>query len=164
MLSNLQSQLRAMAQPDILEEVMAEIPVVRRDVGYVPLVTPTSQIVGSQAVFNIVTGQRYSFFSDEFKMLLRGEFGRTPIPPNPSLVARVMEGENEKPKTYRPAAYLLPALEDAPRPDFVHTQKDMLLHLLLGTSADQFLRQRDREREISADLDTEMELPREIRL
>ena len=142
-LSNLQNQLRGMQQPDILPEVMAEIPVVRRDVGYVPLVTPTSQIVGSQAVFNVVTGQRYSFISEEFKMLLKGEFGRTPIPPNPELVALVL-GEDQAPKIYRPAAYLMPVLEDADRPDFVKNQKDLLLHLLLGPSADQFLRNKNK--------------------
>lgn len=146
MLSNLQNQLRSMGHPEILEEVMAEIPVVRRDVGYVPLVTPTSQIVGSQAVFNIVTGQRYSFLSDEFKMLLRGEFGRTPIPPNPALAARVQEEDGIPVKTYRPAAYLLPVLEDATMPAFAHSRKDQLLHLLLGLPAEQYLRQREAER------------------
>lgn len=138
MLSNLQNQLKDMNQPDILPQVMAEIPVVRRDVGYVPLVTPTSQIVGSQAVFNIVTGQRYSFVSEEFKMLLRGEFGRTPIPMNQALVEQVL-GANAEIKKYRPASYLLPVLEDAETPDFVHNEQDMLLHLLLGISADEYL-------------------------
>lgn len=143
MLSNLQNQLLEMGQPDILPEVMAEIPVVRRDVGYVPLVTPTSQIVGSQAVFNIITGQRYSFISEEFKMLLRGEFGRTPIPPNPALVDMVLE-DDQSLKKYRPASYLLPVLEDSERPDFVKDEKDYLLHLMLGSSADQFLQKRNR--------------------
>ncbi|MEE4195702.1 MAG: hypothetical protein V2J07_10940, partial [Anaerolineae bacterium] len=122
MLSNLQNQLKGMNQPDILPEVMAEIPVVRRDVGYVPLVTPTSQIVGSQAVFNIVTGKRYSFVSEEFKMLLSGEFGRTPIPPNQALVKQVIGSDNGI-KKYRPASYLLPVLEDAKTPDFVDNQQ-----------------------------------------
>lgn len=138
MLSNLQNQLKEMGQPDILPEVMAEIPVVRRDVGYVPLVTPTSQIVGSQAVFNIVTGQRYSFVSEEFQMLLRGEFGRTPIPPNRALVEQVIGSDNGV-KKYRAASYLLPVLEDAEWPDFVQTDQEMLLHLLLGVNADAYL-------------------------
>ncbi|MBN2047363.1 MAG: hypothetical protein JW750_05940 [Anaerolineaceae bacterium] len=142
MLSNLQNQLIGMGQPDILPEVMAEIPVVRRDVGYVPLVTPTSQIVGSQAVFNIVTGQRYSFMSEEFRMLLRGEFGRTPIPPNQELLAQVLSGGDER-KVYRPASYLMPILEDQVDLPFVRGERDLLLHHLLGASADQFLKQRD---------------------
>jgi pyruvate/oxaloacetate carboxyltransferase len=140
MLSNLQNQLREMQQPDILPQVMAEIPVVRRDVGYVPLVTPTSQIVGSQAVFNIVSGQRYSFVSEEFKMLLCGEFGRTPIPPNRALVETVLDDSHVL-KKYRPAAYLMPVLEDVETPPFVHNQQELLLHLLLGASADKFLQQ-----------------------
>ncbi len=143
MLSNLRNQLLEMGKPDILPEVMAEIPVVRRDVGYVPLVTPTSQIVGSQAVFNIITGQRYSFISEEFKMLLRGEFGKTPIPPNPALVDMVFE-DGQSMKKYRPASYLLPVLEDSDRPDFVKNEKDFLLHLMLGPSAGQFLQKRNR--------------------
>ena len=138
MLSNLQNQLKGMNQPDILPEVMAEIPVVRRDVGYVPLVTPTSQIVGSQAVFNIVTGKRYSFISEEFKMILRGEFGRTPIPPNQALVEQVI-GSADEVKKYRAASYLLPVLEDAETPEFVDNEQNMLLHLLLGVNADSFL-------------------------
>ena len=143
MLSNLQNQLSEMGQSDILPEVMAEIPVVRRDVGYVPLVTPTSQIVGSQAVFNIISGQRYSFISEEFKMLLRGEFGKTPIPPNPTLVEMVLEDDQSLVK-YRPASYLLPVLEDTGRPDFVKDEKDYLLHLMLGLPADQFLQKRSK--------------------
>ena len=76
-------------------------------------------------------------------MLLRGEFGRTPIPPNPALVDMVLE-DDQSLKKYRPASYLLPVLEDTERPDFVKDEKDYLLHLMLGPSADQFLQKRNR--------------------
>ena len=138
MLTNLQNQLKQMGQLDMLDKVMQEVPRVREDVGFVPLVTPTSQIVGSQAAFNVMYGSRYSFVSNEFRMLLRGEFGRTPIPPKPEIVRQIL-GSQDKPKPYRPASYLKPVMEDDYRLPFVHNKKDLLLHLMLGKSADDFL-------------------------
>jgi pyruvate/oxaloacetate carboxyltransferase len=120
---------------------MQEVPRVREKVGYPPLVTPTSQIIGSQATYNVMTGQPYSFVSEEFKMLLRGEFGKTPVPPDPELVNQVLE-PNKTPRKYRPAAYLLPILEDDAPPPFVQTQKERLLHHMLGQPADAFLKRR----------------------
>jgi pyruvate/oxaloacetate carboxyltransferase len=143
MLTNLQNQLKQMGQLDKMEAIMQEIPSVRKDVGYVPLVTPTSQIVGSQATFNVLSGQRYSFVSNEFKMILRGEFGRTPAPCNPDLVQQVLVG-GEEPMKYRVASYLHPILEDKLDLAYVHNQKDLLLHHLLGQSADDFLQKRDK--------------------
>jgi len=141
MLSNLQSQLKQMGQDGMLDQVMKEIPQVRKDAGYVPLVTPTSQIVGSQAAFNLIMGERYAFASNEFRMLLRGEFGRTPAEPNPVVVRQVL-GETEEPLKYRPASYLMPLLEDSYDLPHVKTHKDLLLHLLLGQAADAFLQSR----------------------
>jgi pyruvate/oxaloacetate carboxyltransferase len=138
MLTNLISQLKAMGQEGILDQVMEEVPRVRADLGYVTLVTPTSQIIGSQAAFNVITGQRYSILSDETKMLLRGEFGRAPAPFNPELVERALE-DGSKQIVYRPASYLEPALEKEYNLPFVHSQKDLLLHLMLGVSADEYL-------------------------
>ena len=138
MLTNLQNQLKQMGQLDMLDKVMQEVPRVREDVGYVPLVTPTSQIVGSQAAFNVMYGSRYSFVSNEFRMLLRGEFGRTPIPPKPEIVRQIL-GDHDKPKPYRPASYLKPVMEDDYRLPFVRNKKDLLLHLMLGKAADDFL-------------------------
>ncbi len=140
MLSNLQNQLRQMGQEDLLDKVMQEIPNVRRDAGYVPLVTPTSQIVGSQAAFNLLMG-RYTFASNEFRMLLKGEFGRTPAKPNEEVVRQVL-GDSEEPLTYRPASYLMPVLEDRYELPFIKTHKDLLLHLMLGQAADAFLQAR----------------------
>jgi pyruvate/oxaloacetate carboxyltransferase len=141
MFTNLQSQLKGLGRAEIMDEVLAEVPRVREKAGYPPLVTPTSQIIGSQATYNVMTGEPYSFVSNEFKMLLRGEFGRTPVPPDPALVARVL-GPDEPTLTYRPASYLMPVLEDDQLPYFVRTQKERLLHHMLGQPADDFLQQR----------------------
>ena len=138
MLSNLQAQLRQMGQMERFDEILAEIPAVRADVGYVPLVTPTSQIVGSQATFNVMMG-RYQMVSNEFKMLLRGEFGRTPTPPNPEVIAQVL-GTEDEPLRYRPASYLHPVLEDDHDLPFVRTHRDLLLHLMLKQPADDYLK------------------------
>ncbi|MGC9348154.1 MAG: hypothetical protein ACP5JG_08465 [Anaerolineae bacterium] len=142
MLSNLQSQLRQMGQMSRVQDILQEVPSVRADVGYVPLVTPTSQIVGSQATFNVLTG-RYQMVSNEFKMLLHGEFGRTPAPPNPEIVNRVL-GPDEEPLRYRPASYLHPVLEDDHDLAFVRTHRDLLLHLMLKQPADEFLKRKYR--------------------
>lgn len=82
MLSNLISQLKQANAEDKYYDVLAEIPRVRKDFGYPPLVTPTSQIVGSQAVLNVVSGERYKMFPKESKGLLRGEYGALPAPVN----------------------------------------------------------------------------------
>ncbi len=145
MLTNLQSQLRQMGAMNNLDAVMKEIPHVRADVGYVPLVTPTSQIVGSQAAYNVINGARYSFVSNEFRMLLRGEFGRTPVSPNPDFVRRIL-GSSDEPLKYRPAAYLKPVLEDSYHLPYVQSHKDLLLHLMLGPAADEYLKRHRKSR------------------
>lgn len=139
MLTNLQSQLKQMGSANVMEAVMLEIPRVRADVGYVPLVTPTSQIVGSQAAYNVINGSRYSFVSNEFRMLLRGEFGRTPVSPNPDFVRSIL-GNTDEPLKYRPATYLKPVLEDSYHLPYVQSHKDLLLHLMLGPAADEYLK------------------------
>jgi len=140
MLSNLQNQLKQMGKLDLLDAITQEIPRVRADVGYVPLVTPTSQIVGAQATFNVMMG-RYQMVSNEFKMLLRGEFGHLPTPPNPEVVKLAL-GPNESPLRYRPASYLMPVLEDDYDLPFIKTYRDLLLHLMLKQPADEFLKRR----------------------
>jgi pyruvate/oxaloacetate carboxyltransferase len=141
MLSNLYNQLKAQDQLDKMDNILEEIARVRADAGYVPLVTPTSQIVGTQAAFNVMAGERYQMVSDEFKMILKGEFGRTPAPCNPEIVNKVLESD-EEPLHYRAAAYLMPILEDKHELPFVRTHKDLLLHLLFRQAADTFLRRR----------------------
>ncbi len=142
MLSNLQNQLKGMGVPEEkFDEVMAEIPAVRADAGYVPLVTPTSQIVGVQAAYNVLTGSRYAFTSNEFQMILKGEFGKTPAPCNPKVVEEIL-GDDVEVMKYRPASYLMPVLEDSYDLPFVHSRKDLLLHLVFGAAADTFLQSR----------------------
>ncbi len=142
MLSNLQSQLKELGRLEIMNEVLTEVPAVRCAAGYPPLVTPTSQIIASQATYNVMTGVPYQFVSNEFKMLLRGEFGHTPVPPDPDLMTKVL-GADEMPLPYRPASYLMPILEDDQLPPYIHTQKERLLHHMLGQPADEFLMRRD---------------------
>ena len=110
MLTNMESQLRQQGAEDRLDEVLSEIPRVREDLGYIPLVTPTSQIVGTQAVLNVMTGERYKSISKETQGILKGEYGATPAPVNKDLQAEVLE-ENEEPITCRPADNIEPELE-----------------------------------------------------
>ena len=110
MMSNLENQLREQNALDRLDEVMAEIPRVRKELGYIPLVTPTSQIVGTQAVFNVLHGERYGNISKETAGVLRGEYGRTPAPVDAELQARVLD-EGDEPITGRPADRLEPEME-----------------------------------------------------
>ena len=101
MLTNMESQLKEQGAEDKFAEVLAEIPRVREDLGYIPLVTPTSQIVGSQAVLNVLSGERYKSISKETAGVLKGEYGATAAPVNKALQERVLMGE--KPITCRPA-------------------------------------------------------------
>ncbi|EBH3939001.1 biotin/lipoyl-binding protein, partial [Salmonella enterica] len=93
-----------------LDEVLAEIPRVREDLGFIPLVTPTSQIVGTQAVLNVLTGERYKTIAKETAGILKGEYGHTPVPVNAALQARVLDGG--APVTCRPADLLKPELAE----------------------------------------------------
>ncbi len=109
MLTNLENQLREQNASDKLDDVLEEIPRVREDLGMLPLVTPTSQIVGTQAVINVLSGGRYQVISNETAGVLKGEYGATPTPVNAELQARVLEGAD--PVTCRPADLLEPELE-----------------------------------------------------
>jgi oxaloacetate decarboxylase alpha subunit len=110
MLTNMEGQLRQQGAEDKLDEVLAEIPRVRKDLGYIPLVTPTSQIVGTQAVLNVMTGERYKSISKETAGVLRGEYGATPAPMNAELQSRVLD-EGEIAITCRPADNIEPEIE-----------------------------------------------------
>ncbi|HHW7567429.1 TPA: sodium-extruding oxaloacetate decarboxylase subunit alpha [Mannheimia haemolytica] len=109
MLTNLESQLKQQNASDKLDLVLQEIPRVREDLGNIPLVTPTSQIVGTQAVMNVLMGERYKTIAKETAGILKGEYGRTPAPVNKALQDRVLEGA--EPITDRPADHLPPELE-----------------------------------------------------
>ncbi len=110
MLTNLESQLKQQNASDKLDQVLAEIPRVREDLGYIPLVTPTSQIVGTQAVLNVLMGERYKSIAKETAGILKGEYGATPAPVNADLQQRVL-ADGEMPITCRPADNILPELD-----------------------------------------------------
>jgi len=109
MLTNMESQLREQNAEDKFDAVLEEIPRVRKDLGYIPLVTPTSQIVGTQAVMNVLTGERYKTITRETEGVLKGEYGATPAEVNKELQERVLEGG--EPITCRPADLLEPELD-----------------------------------------------------
>jgi oxaloacetate decarboxylase alpha subunit len=101
----MESQLKEQGAADRLDEVLEEIPRVRKDLGYLPLVTPTSQIVGTQAVLNVITGERYKSITKETSGVLKGEYGATPAPVDKELQQRVLE-DGQEPITCRPADLL----------------------------------------------------------
>ena len=113
MLTNMESQLREQNAQDRFDEVLAEIPRVREDLGFIPLVTPTSQIVGTQAVLNVLCGERYKNISKETEGVLKGEYGATPAPVNTELQQRVLNGA--APITCRPADLLEPEMDKLTR-------------------------------------------------
>ncbi|KFZ30290.1 oxaloacetate decarboxylase [Pseudidiomarina salinarum] len=113
MLTNMENQLREQGAADKFDEVLAEIPKVREDLGFIPLVTPTSQIVGTQAVMNVLSGERYKSISKETKGVLRGEYGATAAPVNKELQQQVLEGK--EPITVRPADLIDDELDDLTR-------------------------------------------------
>jgi oxaloacetate decarboxylase alpha subunit len=106
MLTNLENQLREQNATDKLDAVLEEIPKVREDLGFIPLVTPTSQIVGTQAVLNVLVGERYKTVTKETEAVLRGEYGETPAPVNAALQKKVLGGG--EPITCRPADNIAP--------------------------------------------------------
>ena len=108
MLTNLENQLKQQNASDKLDLVLEEIPRVRKDLGYIPLVTPTSQIVGTQSVINVLTGERYKTIAKETAGILKGEYGKTPAPVDSALQARVLEGA--APVTDRPADHIAPEI------------------------------------------------------
>ena len=109
MLTNMESQLKEQGAEDKFEEVLKEIPRVREDLGFIPLVTPTSQIVGTQSVLNVLTGERYKSITKETAGVLKGEYGATAAPVNKDLQARVLDGA--EPVTCRPADNIAPELD-----------------------------------------------------
>lgn len=131
MLTNMEGQLREQGAEDKLDEVLAEIPKVREDLGFIPLVTPTSQIVGTQAVLNVLTGERYKTITKETAGVLRGEYGAAPAPVNTELQLRVLD-EGEQAITCRPADNIEPELDSlraeviglAQQNDFILTSGD----------------------------------------
>ena len=143
MLSNLISQLHQAGKDDKLTEVLEEVPRVRKDFGEPPLVTPSSQIVGTQAVMNVLTGERYKMVPKESHKLVAGEFGRTVKPMNPEVVEKIMKGEPQM--TDRPADHIAPQLEKFKEECKQWTQQpeDVLSYALFPTVAKEYFEYRD---------------------
>ena len=142
MLSNLMSQLAQAGKSDQLTAVLEEVPRVRADVGYPPLVTPSSQIVGTQAVFNVIMGERYKLVTKEFKGIVRGEYGKTPVAIDPSFVKKIIG--DEKPITYRPADDLKPELEQlrSEIAQYIEQDEDVLSYALFPEVSKKFFEYR----------------------
>lgn len=146
MLSNLVSQLKQQGKEDKLDEVLKEIPRVREDLGWLPLVTPTSQIVGTQAVLNVLMGERYKMVSKETKGIVRGEYGRTPAPISDEFRKKIIG--DEKPITCRPADLLKPELEELKKKcaQWIEQDEDVLSYALFDQVATKFFEYRQAQK------------------
>ena len=142
MLSNLVSQLKNANKSDKLNEVLEEVPRVRADVGFPPLVTPSSQIVGTQAVMNVISGERYKMVTKEFKGLVRGEYGKTPLPISEEIKKKIIG--DEKQITCRPADNIKPELErlKSEIAEYIEQDEDVLSYALFDQVAVKYFEHR----------------------
>ncbi len=142
MLSNLLSQLKQAGKVDQFEEVLQEVPRVRKDAGYPPLVTPTSQIVGTQAVFNVITGERYKMCTNEFKDLVAGKYGTTPVPVDDEFAKKII-GDTPR-VTCRPADLLQPELDSLRKEcaEWTEQEEDVLSYAQFPKVAMDFFKKR----------------------
>lgn len=142
MLSNLNSQLKQAGKEDQLEEVLAEVPRVRKDAGYPPLVTPSSQIVGTQAVFNVIMGERYKMVTKEFKDLVAGKYGATPCKIDPEFQKKIVG--DEEIITCRPADLLNDTIEQfkSEISEYYEQEEDVLSYAQFGQVAVKFFEKR----------------------
>ncbi|MDR2202599.1 MAG: oxaloacetate decarboxylase subunit alpha [Clostridiales bacterium] len=142
MLSNLINQLKEQGASDRLPEVLKEVPAVRADLGYPPLVTPSSQIVGTQAVLNVLGGERYKMVTKETKAMLAGEYGKLPVEPDEKLVKKII-GDTKR-ITYRPADDIKPELENYKKEiaEYIERDEDVLTYALFPQLAIPFFKRR----------------------
>lgn len=152
MLSNLISQLKQAGKQDMLQEVLEEVPRVRADAGYPPLVTPSSQIVGTQAVYNVIMGERYKMVTKEFRGVIKGEYGKCPMPIDPEFRKKIIG--DEEPITCRPADLIKPEYEEIKKKaaDYIQQEEDVLSYALFEQVATKFFESR---RAAQLGLDTE---------
>ena len=145
MLSNLLGQLKEAGKEDKLDDVLAEVPNVRKDSGYPPLVTPTSQIVGTQAVLNVLMGERYKMVTKEFKALVRGEYGKTPAPISEEFRKKII-GDAE-PITCRFADTLAPEMDQLRQQAgrYVRQEEDVLTYAMFPQVAPKFFEKRNQK-------------------
>ena len=143
MLSNLVSQLKQSNAMDKFEEVLKEVPRVREDLGYPPLVTPTSQIVGTQAVLNVVMGERYKMVPNEVRMLVKGMYGKTTLPIKEEIVKKIIGDEEQI--TCRPADLIEPELESVQREcaRYIEQDEDVLTKAMFPKPAEDFFKKRE---------------------
>ena len=146
MLSNLISQLHQAGKDDKLQEVLEEVPRVRKDFGEPPLVTPSSQIVGTQAVMNVIAGERYKMVPKEYYKLVAGEFGKTVKPMNPEVVEKILKGEKQM--TDRPADHIAPQLKkfEEEAKEWTRQPEDVLSYALFPQVAKDFFEYRDAQK------------------
>ena len=147
MFSNLLEQLREQKASDRLNEVLKEVPKVRKELGYPPLVTPTSQLVGIQAVLNVISGKRYSIVPNEIKDYVKGLYGKPPAPIDEKIKEKIIG--DEKPITCRPADLLEPALGKIPKEvmPFIESEEDKITYVLFPQTALEFFKKREARRE-----------------
>ena len=143
MLSNLLAQLKDQGQEALYEQVLNEVPKVRADLGYPPLVTPLSQMVGTQALMNVMSGERYKLIPNEIKDYVRGQYGRPPVPIATSLVQKIIG--DEQPITSRPADHIAPQFKqfETAIGDYAHSVEDVLIYGLFPDQGRDFLGRRE---------------------
>jgi oxaloacetate decarboxylase (Na+ extruding) subunit alpha len=159
MISNFRSQLSNQKALDKLEEALTEVTRVREDFGWPPLVTPTSQIVGTQAVMNVLTGERYKMVPNEVKDYFRGLYGRPPSKVNVELAAKILG--DEKPISRRPADTIGPMLPKATEgvdPKYIHNEEDIISYSILPEPALEYFKWRDAPPEKRPEIPAEVEL------
>ena len=146
MLSNLVSQLKQANKEDKFEDVLKEIPRVREDFGYPPLVTPSSQIVGTQAVMNVIAGERYKMVPKESKALVKGEYGKTPAPISKEIQKLILKGE--EPITCRPADLIKPELDNIKNQmkEYMEQDEDVLSYALFPQVAEKYFKYRQAQK------------------
>lgn len=146
MISNMANQLKEQGALDKMDEVLAEVPRVRKDFGYPPLVTPSSQIVGTQATLNVLSGERYKTITTETRNLVKGLYGKTPAPISDELIKLVLG--DEEPITCRPADLLAPELPKAREEsrDFARSETDVISYAIFGAVAREFFKERNEGR------------------
>ncbi len=145
MISNFKSQLEQQGASDKITEALEEVSKVRKDLGYPPLVTPTSQIVGTQAVMNVLTGERYKMVPQEVKNYVKGMYGRSPAPIDAKIIKKILG--NEKPIDHRPADDLKPILptvtKTITKPELVKSEEDIISYCLFPDVAMEFFKWRE---------------------
>ncbi len=151
MLSNLVSQLQQAGKEDKYYDVLAEIPRVRQDFGSPPLVTPSSQIVGTQSVMNVITGERYKMVPKESRAIVKGEYGKTPAPINAEIQKKILG--DEEPITCRPADLIEPELDKMRQQaaEYIEQEEDVLTYAMFPQVAEKFFQWRRAQRHLVDD-------------